>query len=118
MLGHPDSHRLPAFAGQRVRIANLTIELANRIPTRVVHQDFMIVTLDANGVLDVGRIMERASSRGEAILSDSIRNDARGTKVVDTTAHFKVQGGQWAPSPTLVRALTEAALGLRPCPRI
>ncbi|HDR8983160.1 hypothetical protein QZM46_07785 [Burkholderia vietnamiensis] len=63
MLGHPDSHRLPAFGGQRVRIANLTIELANRIPTRVVHQDFMIVTLDANGVLDVGQIMERASSR-------------------------------------------------------
>lgn len=118
MLGYPDSHRLPAFAGQRVRIANLTVELANRVPTRVVHRYFMIVSFNADGTLNVDQIMERVSARGDVVLSGSRLNDERDTKIVDATARFTMQGGQWAPSPTLATALDEAALGLRPCSRI
>jgi hypothetical protein len=118
MLGQPDSHRLPRFASQRVRIANLTVELKNRVPTRVVHRNFVMATFDANGTLDVGQLMEHVSARGETILSGSGQNGRREIKVVEATARFKAQGGQWVPSPTLATALTEAALGQRPCPRI
>ncbi|KVH54831.1 hypothetical protein WS89_26400 [Burkholderia sp. MSMB1072] len=69
MLGQPDSHRLPGFAGQRVRIANLLVQLVNRVPTRVVYRDFMIVTFDADGALDVGQIVERMAVHGDVILS-------------------------------------------------
>ncbi|KVE43086.1 hypothetical protein [Burkholderia sp. BDU5] len=117
MLGQPDSHRLPAFAGQRVRIANLLVQLVNRVPTRVVYRDFMIVTFDADGPLDIEQIMERMAAHGDVTLSGGSRN-GRDTKIVDATARFKVQGGQWTPSPVLATALEEAALGLRPCPRI
>ncbi|AOJ01881.1 hypothetical protein WS70_08600 [Burkholderia mayonis] len=117
MLGQPDSHRLPAFAGQRVRIANLLVQLVNRVPTRGVYRDFMIVTFDADGALDIEQIMERMAAHGDVTLSGGSRN-GRDTKIVDATARFKVQGGQWTPSPVLATALEEAALGLRPCPRI
>lgn len=117
MLGQPDSHRLPAFAGQRVRIANLLVQLTNRVPTRVVYRDFMIVTFDVDGALDVGQIMERIAAHGDVILSGGGQRD-RDMKIVDAAARFKVQGGQWTPSPALATALEEAALGLRPCPRI
>ncbi|MBJ9896455.1 hypothetical protein DF143_05195 [Burkholderia cenocepacia] len=77
----------------------------------------MIVTFDADGALDVGQIMERIAAHGDVILSSSGQRD-RDIKIVDATARFKVQGGQWVPSLALATALDEAALGLRPCPRI
>lgn len=117
MLGQPDNHRLLTFAGQRVRIANLLVQLVNRAPTRVVYRDFMIVTFDADGALNVEQIMERMAAHGDVTLSGGSRNGCD-TKIVDATARFKVQGGQWTPSPVLATALEEAALGLRPCPRI
>lgn len=77
----------------------------------------MIVTFEVDGALDVGQIIERMAAHGDAILSGGSL-DGRGMKIVDATARFKVQGGQWTPSPVLATALEEAALGLRPCPRI
>lgn len=117
MLGAPDSHRLPEFADRRVHLANLTIELMDRKPVHVVNRDFVIVTFDAQGRLNVDQIMQRGSSLFEVFMASNLgRNDKEGTaKVVDATARFTVQGSQWTPTLALIQALDEAALGLRRC---
>jgi hypothetical protein len=40
------------------------------------------------------------------------------TAVIDSSSRFAAQGGQWVPSTTLVRAIHDAALGRRKCPRL
>jgi hypothetical protein len=120
MLVTPDSDCLPEFAAQRVRLANLTIELVDRKPVHVINRDFVIVTFDAQGRLYVGQIMQRGSSLFEVFMASNLgRYDKKGTaKVVDATARFTVQGSQWTPTRALSQALDEAALGLRRCPGI
>src|SRR4029450_7549413 len=44
MLRQEDISRLPDFAGQRVRLASLTVELVDREPLRILHCTFS--TLD------------------------------------------------------------------------
>ncbi|MBJ9696815.1 hypothetical protein I5699_27335 [Burkholderia cenocepacia] len=80
----------------------------------------MIVTFDAQGRLNVDQIMQRGSSLFEVFMASKLgRNDKEGTaKVIDATARFSVQGSRWTPTPALVQALDEAALGLRRCPGI
>jgi hypothetical protein len=79
MLGAPDSHRLPEFADRRVHLANLTIELVDRKPVHVVNRDFVIVTFDAQGRLNVDQIMQRCSSLFEVFMASNLgRNDKEG----------------------------------------
>ena len=51
MLDEPTRHRLPRFAGQRVRTAEIAVELVNGEPTRVVQSSFNILTFRNNGAL-------------------------------------------------------------------
>jgi hypothetical protein len=118
MLREPDSHRLPEFAGQRVHLATLAIELVDRKPVHVFDRGFAIVTFDKHGRLDVDQIMRHASALFEVFVASNPGRKGRGgpAKVVDATARFAAQGGKWTPSPPLIQALDEAALGLRRCP--
>jgi hypothetical protein len=38
MLRHEDISRLPEFAGQRIRLASMTVELVDRAPLRILHR--------------------------------------------------------------------------------
>jgi len=119
MLRDPDSHRLPEFARQRVQLATLTIRLVDRKPVYVIDRHFEIVTFDAQGRLDVDQMMHRASAMFELAAINGGRSTEGGpAKVVDATARFTVQGGRWKPSPALIQALDEVALGLRRCPML
>lgn len=72
MLGTPNSDCVPEFADQRVRLANLTIELVDRKPVHVINRDFVIVTFDAGGRLNVGQIMQRGSSLFEVFMASNL----------------------------------------------
>ena len=45
---------LPTFAGQRVRMADLVIEVAGRVPVRVVRSTFAVLPFDDDGRMAAG----------------------------------------------------------------
>jgi hypothetical protein len=52
MLRDPISHRIPRFAGARVRMTDVVVELLDRQPIRVVWTTFGILTFDGEGCFD------------------------------------------------------------------
>ena len=55
MLRHPEDEPLPDFANQRIRCADLVIELIDRVPTSVCRETFAVFEFDHQGRLDRGR---------------------------------------------------------------
>ena len=118
MLRDPAGHRLPAFAGQRVRRASVVVELAGRAPVRVVRRTFAILGFDDQGRLDLERFGRQQAALAEsamaAVLADA---DSDGT-IIDAASRFVAQGGAWVPTGELARAIDNAALGRVRCPRL
>lgn len=52
MLREPTSHRLPRFAGARVRMAEVVVELVDRRAIRVIWTTFGLLTFDDEGCFD------------------------------------------------------------------
>jgi hypothetical protein len=63
MLWQEDRCRLPDFAGQRVRLASITVELADCVPLRTVHRTFSILDIGTDGQLDVARLNSQQIAR-------------------------------------------------------
>jgi hypothetical protein len=120
MLRDPASHSLPAFAGQRARMASVVVELVASEPTRVIRTTYSVLAFDAEGRLDPGRFEEQQFALAESVVAPVIASSADDSNqpVVDATARFIAQGGRWTPSPALARAIDEAALEQRPCGRV
>jgi hypothetical protein len=120
MLRDPASHCLPVFAGQRVRMANVVVELVARDPVRVVRNTFFILTFDAEGRIDPSRFAKQQFALAESVVAPvfAVFDDDSNQTVVDATSRFIAQGGQWVPSGALARAIEEAALGQRQCRRL
>ena len=120
MLRDPASHCLAVFAGQRVRMADVIVELVARDPVRVVRSTFSILTFDVEGRLDPGRFEDQQYALVESLIAPVIAGSHvdRSQTVVNATARFVAQGGQWIPSSALVHVINETALGQRPCQRL
>jgi hypothetical protein len=112
MLRDPTSYRLPRFAGARVRMTDVAVELLDRQPIRVVWITFAYLTFDAKGYFDASAFDRHQRARAELGLASSIDEPggSAGT-VVDAACRFVAQGGLWAPSRTLQRIIDAAALG-------
>ncbi|WP_028218028.1 hypothetical protein [Paraburkholderia oxyphila] len=120
MLRDPASHRLPAFAGQRARMASVVVELVAGEPVRVVRTTYAVLAFDAEGRLDPGRFEKQQFALVESVVApvQASSADEGNQPVVDATARFIAQGGRWIPAPHLARAIDEAALGQRPYARL
>jgi hypothetical protein len=55
MIREPSSEPLPLFTGQRVRMADVIVELDARIPVRIFRDSFAILEFDGKGQLDFGK---------------------------------------------------------------
>jgi hypothetical protein len=69
MLRKEDNCRIPDFADQRVRQADLVVEVEDRKPVQVVHQTFCILDIDTDGLLDVERLNLQQLARVEDFLA-------------------------------------------------
>lgn len=118
MLRQEAVARLPDFAGQRVRLASLVVELANRAPQRVVHRTFSIIEIDRDGLLDVARLTAQQIARMDSFLAPVLGQPAPTTLVVDATSRFVARGGSWQPDDLLLRRIDAAALGRLACRRV
>ena len=118
MLRQEATARLPDFAGQRVRLASLVVEVADREPRRVLHASFSIVDIGADGRLDVARLNGQQIARVDTLMAGVLGEPRRGSPVVDAASHFIARGGSWEPDHQLLRRIEAAALGRLRCSRV
>jgi len=116
MLRDPASYPLPALAGQRVRMANIFVEVVDRVPVRVVRSTFAVLTIDDDGRIDLSQFIRQQFALAETVLASVLAVSESNDGVIDATARFVAQVGSWAPSHSLARAIEDAALGRLRCP--
>jgi hypothetical protein len=120
MLRDPIRHRLPRFAGQRVRSAGIAVELMNGQPTQVVRSSFNILTFKKDGTLVPPLSDRHVRARAELALALALALDQpiRDTAVADASTRFLARGGQWSPSAAVRRRIEQTALGREKCQRV
>ena len=118
MLRDPTSCRLTRFAGARVRMTDVAVELLDRQPIRVVWNTFGFLAFDDEGYFDAGTFDHHQRVRAELALAPLAAEPKGATIVVDATTRFVAQGGRWKPTRPLQRLIDEAALGRVKCPRL
>jgi len=118
MLRDPASQRFPFFAGQRVRMADVIVELVGREAACVVRTTFAVLTFDEEGRLDASRFATQQFALAETALAPVLAVSDNNETIVDASHRFVAQGGAWAPSKALARAIEDVALGRRRCPRL
>jgi hypothetical protein len=95
------------FAGQRVRMAEVAVELEDRKPTRVVWSAFSILTFDDGGLLIPAAFELHQQARAELALAPALGPPARHANVVRSTSRFIDQGGRWTPIPLEQKLIAE-----------
>jgi hypothetical protein len=116
MLRDPVRHRLPRFADQRIRSAEIAVALLNGKPIAVERSWFSMLTFKKNGAL-VSPLSDR-HVRARAELALAFEQPVRDKAVADASTRFLARGGQWAPSAEGRRRIEQPALGRQKCPRL
>ena len=121
MLSCPRHETLPEFAGQRVRAAEVVVELENRRPVRVCRIIFHYLHFDQQGSLNYDRYMKDGVTVMEAGIPDfHLKPDD--PKVLEARQRFAARRRDhsvwWCPTPDLEQAIMEAALDHRKCRRL
>lgn len=118
MLRDPTSHRLLRFAGARVRMTDVAVELQDRQPISVVRITFGFLSFDGDGYFDASAFKRHQWARAELRWASSIAESGSAKTVVDAANRFVAQEGLWAPSRNLQRRIDAVALGQMKCMRL
>lgn len=110
MLQHPGSHPINCFAGARVRMAHLFVELSDRHPIRIIWSTFGILTFDGEGRIDPNTFERQQWAMAEQALAPLAIQSEGKSSVVNAQSRFVAQGGHWTPSRALLRRIDDAAL--------
>ncbi len=118
MLRRPAEHRLPRFAGARVRMASVIVGLEDRKSIRVVRTNFSILSFDKTGRFDLATYEQPLRARMDLAFG-ALRNETTGSmNVIEAADRFVDRGGRWEPSRAVARAIEQSALGLVKCKRV
>ena len=110
MLSDPQDERLPQFAGTKMRMSDVLVEMQDRRPTRVVRAAFSFLAFDADGCVDAASFHQQQWARSELALAPLTIESAETPVVVDASTRFVSQGGNWSPSGKLLHVIYQAAL--------
>jgi hypothetical protein len=116
MLQVRSRFRFARFAGQRVRSAEIAVELIHGRPVRIIRSVFNMMTFKSDGTLLPTQQDRHARARVELALARAAA--ARRAGITETSTRFVARGGQWTPSAALVRRMEQISLGRQKCPRI
>jgi hypothetical protein len=108
--------RLPRFAGQRVRSAEVAVEMIDGRSVRVIRSVFNMLTFKSDGTLLPTQQDRHARARIELAMARAAA--ARRAGITEASTRFVARGGQWTPSAALVKRMEQIALGRQKCPRI
>lgn len=111
LLRDPQHHTMPALAGQRVRMAEILVQLAERRPIRVVRRVYYVVSFDEAGRLDTTRFQQQQWALAESALARVFDVPGDNDHVLDAASRFIAQGGRWRPSNDLAQRIDDAAPG-------
>lgn len=118
MLRDPGKHPLARFAGSRVRMSEVAVELVDKQPIRVVWSTFDILVFDDRGYFDSRAYARHQRACAALGLVPPVAESRSAGSVVEATALFVAQGGCWTPSRPLLRHIGAAALGLLACKQL
>ena len=119
MVDDPESHRLERFAGQRVRMADVTVEVRDRAPCAVVRLVYEMLGFDADGHLERATFMRQNMALAALAIDPVIPRVVEEDKaVVDAGNRFIARGGSWHPSAALEQEILRAALDETSCKRL
>ena len=110
LLRDPQHHTMPALAGQRVRMAEILVQLADRKPIRVARRVYFVVSFDEAGRLDTTRFQQQQWALAESALDRGFGVPGDDGHVNEAASRFIAQGGRWRPSNDLARRIDDAAL--------
>ena len=116
LLRDPQHHTMPALAGQRVRMAEILVQLADRRPVQVVRRVYFIVGFDEAGRLDTTRFQNQERALAESALDRAFAVHGDDDRVLDAASRFIAQGGRWRPSNKLAQHIDDTALGCAQSP--
>jgi hypothetical protein len=116
MLQAPNRHRLARFAGQRVRSAEVVVEMVDGRPISVVRSVFNMLTFKRDGTL-IPPLRDR-HVRARAELALALDSPDPRASVAEASTRFVARGGQWKPPAALARRIEQTALGRLKCPRV
>lgn len=116
MLRDPVRHRLPRFAGQRIRSAEIAVALMSGKPIAVERSSFSILTFKKNGALVSPLLDPHVRARAELALT--LEQPSRDTAVADASTRFLARGGQWSPSAAVRQRIEQTALGRQKCEQV
>ena len=111
LLRDPQHHTMPVLAGQRVRMAEILVQLADRKPVQVARRVYFIVSFDEAGRLDTTRFRDQQWALAESALDRVFTVPGDDDRVLEAASRFIAQGGRWRPSSELARYIDDAALG-------
>jgi len=110
MLQDPAGNPITRFANQRVRMADLLVELLDRQPIRVVRSTYGIFTFNADGCFEPKTFERQQWARAEQALAPLSIEFGGTSTVIDAKTRFVAQGGCWTPSRALACRIGDAAL--------
>ena len=110
MVRNPVNELIPDFADQRIRCADLVIELVDRQPLDVCRDTFAILEFDHRGYLNVGIFEKQQVSLFDAMLEPMLSDRKATGNTIDVSQRFVAQGGTWTPSKALVGEIEKAAM--------
>jgi hypothetical protein len=111
LLRDPQHHTMPALAGQRVRVAEILVQLADRRPIQVVRRVHFVVGFDEAGRLNTTRFQNQQWALAESALDRVFAVPSDDDRVLDAASRFIAKGGRWRPSNKLAQHIDDTALG-------
>jgi hypothetical protein len=115
MIREPSSAPLPLFAGQRVRMADVIVELDGRIPVRILRIAFAILEFDHQGELDFGKFEKQQFALASSAMDAALAVPDPDNKIVNAVNRFVAHGGSWTPTYSMKRRIEHAVFGKLAC---
>ena len=104
---------LPQFARNRVRWAEVAVEMQKRQPVAIVRVVYCYLYFDAKGGLDTDRVMKDGALMIEAGIGNIVPQRSR--SVIQASSRFAARRRDheaiWKPNLDLKQAIYDAALG-------
>ena len=111
LVRDPLHHSMPDLAGQRTRVAEIIVELRDRVPVQVVRRVYFVLPFDDQGRVDIERLRQQQRALAASVIDPVLapRNDP--ADLPDAADRFIAQGGKWRPTAELARVIDRVALG-------
>jgi len=114
----PAKHAVVAFAGVRARGVEVSVELVERRPCRVLRTVFFILNFDKRGILDVAAYDAQQFASVATAVNPVFRQLSEPAPIIDASHHFIASAGRWQPSEAEQELIRRAALGKLKCRRL